>query len=107
MELEKAIENRVIKFLKCYVADDEGVFEVSKADLKLVLNINDGLGKELKKQDKMIDKMVHWISDRCLYVDDYSNSCDVIQDSCYEWQCGKDCRQCIKQYFEKKAEEAE
>ena len=55
----------------------------------------------------MIDLMAQWISDRCLYVDDYINSCDVIQDSCYEWQCGKDCRQCIKQYFEKKAEESE
>ena len=45
--------------------------------------------------------MINWIGDRCFYSDDYCNSCEIIQDSCYNPI--KDCENCIKQYFYKKA----
>lgn len=43
--------------------------------------------------------MAEWISNRCFYKDDYSNSCEVIQDSCYK---ETECKECIKEYFTKK-----
>lgn len=54
--------------------------------------------KELDKKDKQIDLMAEWISERCFYKDDYSNSCEIIQDSCSKED---DCKHCIKQYFER------
>lgn len=58
--------------------------------------------EDLKKKDKIINLMAEWISNICFYKDDYGNSCEIIQDSCYK---DSDCKQCIKQYFENKAEE--
>ena len=52
--------------------------------------------KELDKRDEQIDLMAEWISERCFYKDDYSNSCEIIQDSCSKED---DCKHCIKQYF--------
>ena len=43
--------------------------------------------------------MAEWISNRCFYKDDYSISCEVIQDSCYK---ETECKECIKEYFTKK-----
>lgn len=54
--------------------------------------------KELDKKDKQIDLMAEWISERCFYKDDYSNSCEIIQDSCSKED---NCKHCIKQYFER------
>lgn len=54
--------------------------------------------KELDKRDEQIDLMAEWISERCFYKDDYSNSCEIIQDSCSKED---DCKHCIKQYFER------
>ena len=99
MKLEKTIKE--IEALIRLSKDKR--FDIKIRDYEI--NLLEDLLNHITKQEKMIDKMVHWISDRCLYVDDYINGCDVIQDSCYEWQCGKDCKECIKQYFEKKAEE--
>ncbi|MFQ8987447.1 MAG: hypothetical protein ACLR6T_01975 [Intestinibacter sp.] len=58
--------------------------------------------EENKKKDKQIDLMAEWISERCFYKDDYSNSCEIMQDSCSKED---DCKHCIKQYFERKAED--
>ena len=55
-----------------------------------------------KFKEQMIDLMAEWISERCFYKDDYSNSCEIIQDSCNKED---DCKDCIKQYFENKAKE--
>ena len=62
--------------------------------LETVLNL-------LEKKDKIIDLMTEWISNKCFYADDYCNTCEVIQDSCYK---DIDCKDCIKQYFERKVE---
>ena len=59
------------------------------------------LNKQLKKKDKIIDEMAEWISNRCFYKDDYSNICEVIQDSCYK---ETECKECVKEYFTKKVE---
>lgn len=55
-----------------------------------------------KFKEQVIDLMAEWISERCFYKDDYSNSCEIIQDSCSKEY---DCKDCIKQYFERKVEE--
>ena len=55
-----------------------------------------------KFKEQMIDLMTEWISERCFYKDDYSNSCEIIQDSCSKED---DCKDCIKQYFERKVED--
>ena len=53
---------------------------------------------QIEKKDKMIDLMAEWISERCLYIDNYGNSCEIIQDSCNK---RNNCKDCIKQYFER------
>ena len=58
----------------------------------------DDFKEENKKKDKMIDLMAEWISERCLYIDNYGNSCEIIQDSCNK---RNNCKDCIKQYFER------
>ena len=58
--------------------------------------------EEIEKKDKQIDLMAEWISERCFYKDDYINSCEIMQDSCSKED---DCKHCIKQYFERKAED--
>lgn len=70
-------------------------------DIETVLSMLKEQQEENKKKDKIIDEMTEWISERCFYKDDYSNSCEIIQDSCYK---DENCKDCIKQYFENKAE---
>lgn len=94
METEKAIEN-----LKKDIATPLACRECTICSIESLETIL----KELEKKDKIIDLMAQWISDRCLYEDTDSNYCEITQDGCYEWH--KDCKQCIKQYFENKANE--
>ena len=49
-----------------------------------------------KFKEQVIDSMTKWISERCLYIDEWGNSCDIIQDSCNKRD---NCEQCIKEYF--------
>ena len=60
---------------------------------------NGKLRVKLTKQEKMIELMVE------KYNDDFGD----IGDFCQHEYCSKDynCKECIKQYFEKKAEESE
>lgn len=71
-------------------------------DIDTVLSMLKEQQEENKKKDKIIDLMSEWISERCFYKDDYSNSCEIIQDSCSKED---NCKDCIKQYFERKVEE--
>lgn len=75
---------------------DVGFNEERCRNLEKVLN-------ELKKKDKIINAMTEWIDDRCFYSDDCGNSCEIIQDSCYDPV--KDCKNCIKQYFDKEVKD--
>lgn len=76
-------------------------FKKLQEDLETVLNMIKEKNAEIEKKDKIIDLMAEWISERCLYIDDYGNSCEIIQDSCNKKE---NCELCIKQYFERKVE---
>ena len=75
---------------------------IKNSDCEIILNLITKLQKEKEEKDKQIDLMAEWISERCFYKDDYSNSCEIMQDSCSKED---DCKHCIKQYFERKAED--
>lgn len=60
------------------------------------------LANNNKFKEQVIDLMKKWISERCLYIDEWGNSCDIIQDSC---NIRDKCEECIKQYFKKLAKE--
>ena len=75
---------------------------IKNSDCEIILNLITKLQKEKEEKDKQIDLMAEWISERCFYKDDYSNSCEIMQDSCSKED---DCKHCIKQYFERKVED--
>ena len=87
---------------------DKTIDEQLKENVKLQTELNTEnnrcmiLANNDKFKEQMIDLMAEWISERCFYKDDYSNSCEIIQDSCNKED---DCKDCIKQYFENKAKE--
>lgn len=87
---------------------DKIIDEQLKENVKLQTELNTEnnrcmiLANNNKFKEQMIDLMAEWISERCFYKDDYSNSCEIIQDSCNKED---DCKDCIKQYFENKAKE--
>lgn len=72
-----------------------------KADTDLD-DLNKGWQLELEKKDKMIDLMAEYISDLDIDEDickkQSDNNCDDINREV-------ECKECIKQYFERKAEE--
>jgi len=105
-EQEEAIEI-IDKMIKSYIEADEcglsnNDFKHEIRAMKTVLNMLQEQQEANKKKDKIIDLMAEWISERCFYKDDYSNSCEIIQDSCSKED---DCKDCIKQYFENKVKE--
>ena len=87
---------------------DKIIDEQLKENVKLQTELNTEnnrcmiLANNDKFKEQMIDLITEWISERCFYKDDYSNSCEIIQDSCKKED---DCKDCIKQYFENKAKE--
>lgn len=87
---------------------DKIINEQLKENVKLQAELNTEnnrcmiLANNDKFKEQIIDLMVEWISERCFYKDDYSNSCEIIQDSCSKED---NCKDCIKQYFERKVEE--
>lgn len=91
----KIVEELIEDVFKC--EDDELI----SLDIYIVIAIRRILSR-LKTAERMNDVLAEHISERCHYIDDYSNSCDVIEDSCYE---NKDCKECIKEWARKKVEE--
>lgn len=61
--------------------------------------LNEGWKLEVEKQEKMIELMVE-------YLNFYGVEDDICTDELSK-DCNENCKQCIKQYFEKKAEESE
>ena len=124
MELEEAIKilkedlEHTKKANECGLAT-KGEFNKEIEAIETVLNELDAIKFKyqarkdrtdtiIKKQEKMIELMLDWINNNNLYEDEYGNNCLIEGDSCYEWKYGnKNCKECIKQYFEKKAEESE
>ena len=84
---------------------DKIINEQLKENVKLQAELNTEnnrcmiLANNDKFKEQIIGLMVEWISERCFYKDDYSNSCEIIQDSCSKED---DCKDCIKQYFANK-----
>ena len=95
--LSKITNRQILYGNKCGITI-EGFRELQE-DIDTVLNRIKEKNAEIEKKDKIIDLMAEWISERCLYIDDYGNSCEIIQDSCNKKE---NCELCIKQYFERK-----
>lgn len=89
MELEEAIKDikRICEYLK--ESDYMSIDKDTKISLETLLN-------HLAKQEKLIELMSKSI-----------RASDIDEDICqYEGICNEyECEECIKQYFEKKAEE--
>ena len=104
---EEGIED-ILSLLNMVEEKDKIINEQLKENVKLQSELNEEnkrcmiLANNDKFKEQMIDLMTEWISERCFYKDDYSNSCEIIQDSCSKED---DCKDCIKQYFERKVEE--
>lgn len=101
MNEEEQIKDEVIRHIDEIV---QKAIEVKYRDEEMLIlqTIIKELQKELDKKDKVIKLAINWIGDRCFYSDDCGNSCEIIQDSCFNPI--KDCEECIKEYFYKKAE---
>ena len=118
MNIDKDIE--ILEELKEFLQrnDVEDMFSSFDEEIQAIENVLSGLEKykkayelETYERQKFIDELETWkkiaeklaehISRRCYYVDDYSNSCDVIEDSCFE---DKDCKQCIIGWTRKEVE---
>lgn len=95
----EVIENQERKIIKQQEEIKNLQKEVNEENKRCMILANNNKFKE-----QMIDLMAEWISERCFYKDDYSNSCEIIQDSCNKED---DCKDCIKQYFENKAKKGE
>ena len=93
----EVIENQERKIIKQQEEIKNLQKEVNEENKRCMILANNDKFKE-----QMIDLMTEWISERCFYKDDYSNSCEIIQDSCSKED---DCKDCIKQYFGNKVKE--
>lgn len=103
-EQEKAIEglNSLIKVNKDFF-ENQGNMIINKRDISAiekVLNMLKEKDKEIEKKDKQIKELIKYI-DSNNYVD--NEECQFQWDFKIE-QCIKkgDCKDCIKQYFERK-----
>ena len=94
MELEEAIE-----ILKSY--ENKLVYEISEKDKEAVVVVLN----HLTKQEKMISKMISMLED--YGADEFI--CNEVSKMLYKNNeiCNENCKECIKQYFEKKVEESE
>lgn len=108
MTKEEAIE-RIKYLLFIYKKDDEKgyratgeVFNTDFEVIETVLNMLKEKDTEIQKKDKMIDLMAEYISDLDIDEDickkQSDNNCDDINREV-------ECKECIKQYFERKVED--
>lgn len=104
-EQSEAIE-RIKYLLFIYKKDDEkgyratgDVFDTDFKAIETVLNMLKEKEAEIEKKDKMIDLMAEYISDLDIDEDickkQSDNNCDDINREV-------ECKECIKQYFERK-----
>ena len=104
MTKEEAIE-RIKYLLFIYKKDDEKgyratgeVFNTDFEVIETVLNMLKEKDTEIQKKDKMIDLMAEYISDLDICKKQSDNNCDDINREV-------ECKECIKQYFERKVED--
>lgn len=78
------------------IFDLENEIEKLQAELNKENNRCMILANNDKFKEQVINLMVKWISERCLYIDVYGNSSEIIRDRCDKKE---NCEQCIKEYF--------
>lgn len=101
-EEEKEAIEKLKEYALCKV-NDNGYVEVSANGYKhTILNLIDDVLSHIKKQEKMIELMTEYLEDEL--TDDICNKENCYADEYINGHCQK-CLNCIKQYFEKKAEE--
>ena len=89
-ELSKAIDTvlSLIKEQQIYIKKYNDTTEEMNRDIRKLIS-------EIQKKDKQIDLMVEYI-----------DKIDVSEDICEgKTMCDENCKDCIKQYFERKVEE--
>lgn len=98
--LSKITNRQILYGNKCGITI-EGFRELQE-DIDTVLNMIKEKDAEIEKKDKMIDLMAEYISDLDIDEDickkQSDNNCDDINREV-------ECKECIKQYFERKAEQ--
>ena len=87
---------------KMFEFEGQSIKELKKWAYKIVLNLITKLQKENEEKDKQIDLMANSILAREIG----KNSCQF-NKTCTKFEKGRDihCKHCIKQYFERKAED--
>lgn len=107
-EEEQNFFNNIDKLLNLLKEKDAEI-EKLKEENKNTWNLNANMSKrhledssKIKKKDKIIDLMAEWIEKHTKYYDEDGCYCEVEKEV-----CNKDikCKDCIKQYFERKAAE--
>lgn len=97
--LSKITNRQILYGNKCGITI-EGFRELQE-DIDTVLNMIKEKDAEIEKKDKMIDLMAEYISDLDIDEDickkQSDNNCDDINREV-------ECKECIKQYFERKVE---
>lgn len=98
--LSKITNRQILYGNKCGITI-EGFRELQE-DIDTVLNMIKEKNAEIEKKDKIIDLMAEWIEKHTKYYDEDGCYCEVEKEV-----CNKDikCKDCIKQYFERKAAE--
>lgn len=98
-----------IKVIQCLIDNTkQSIIENNELSVESTINREIGykaletLLQAYKEDERVIEEMIEHIDNHCFYSDDYVNSCDVIEDSCYK---NIDCKNCIKQYFRNKVRE--
>lgn len=89
-------EIKVIEHLK-KVAEERTIIPLDD-EIAIVLNLIEKQKAEIEKKYKMIDLMANSFAEEGFY----SEHCQTLIDNDI---CPDNCNNCIKQYFEKKAEE--
>ena len=83
------------KIKACELISEEGKYNLAD-DIETVLNMLKEKDREIEKKDKIIDLMVKEINET---VRGYIDYCQ------FKMVCDRNCKKCIKQYFERKVEE--
>ena len=100
MTKEQETLERIKKRLTRKADYNTGVW-LAEQDIETVLNLLKEKDAEIEKKDKMIDLMAEYISDLDIDEDickkQSDNNCDDINREV-------ECKECIKQYFERKVE---
>ena len=99
-EQREAIEDLKREYEQCNYTQSDLIIELDYA--KEILSLIKEQQEEIQQKDKQIDLMAEWIEKHTKYYDEDGCYCEVEKEICkYDIEC----KDCIKQYFERKVEE--